>query len=71
MVLSKSGRCRIRTRVDGFEARQDIQATLIALNLPSCPPFLNKVEGLACSWHALYRVFQRDVLPVVERRPCP
>ena len=28
----RSGRCRIRTRVVGFEARQDIQATLIARN---------------------------------------
>ena len=26
------GRCRIRTRVVGFEARQDIQATPIARN---------------------------------------
>ena len=30
--LGAGGRCRIRTRVVGFEARQDIQATLIARN---------------------------------------
>ena len=31
-ALGAGGRCRIRTRVVGFEARQDIQATLIARN---------------------------------------
>ena len=32
MTQGAGGRCRIRTRVVGFEARQDIQATLIARN---------------------------------------
>ena len=35
----RGGQCRIRTRVDGFEARQDIQATLIALSGPKAYPF--------------------------------
>ena len=34
------GRCRIRTRVVGFEARQDIQATLIARIPPELAPLL-------------------------------
>ncbi len=33
-TVGAGGRCRIRTRVVGFEARQDIQATLIARNPP-------------------------------------
>ena len=69
-VLLISGRCRIRTRVDGFEARQDIQATLIALSLARHPPFLKKAEGLARLWGAHYRVFQWGAPPVAERQPC-
>lgn len=34
------GRCRIRTRVVGFEARQDIQATLIARISPEMATLL-------------------------------
>ena len=67
----QSGRCRIRTRVDGFEARQDIQATLIALILARCPPFLKKAEGLARLWRALSLASQQVAPPVVERQPCP
>ena len=70
-ALLNSGRCRIRTRVDGFEARQDIQATLIALILARCPPFLKKAEGLARLWRALYHASLQVAPPVVERQPCP
>ena len=64
------GRCRIRTRVDGFEARQDIQATPIALAPPRCPPLFNKAGALERPWRANYRVSQRDVLRVVGRQRC-
>ena len=39
-ALGAGGRCRIRTRVVGFEARQDIQATLIALIPPELATLL-------------------------------
>ena len=39
-VVGAGGRCRIRTRVVGFEARQDIQATLIALIPPELATLL-------------------------------
>ena len=69
-VVLRSGRCRIRTRVDGFEARQDIQATLIALICPRCPPFLKKAEGLEGLWRAHCLVFQWGVLHAVARQLC-
>lgn len=40
MTLGAGGRCRIRTRVVGFEARQDIQATLIARISPEMATLL-------------------------------
>ena len=40
MTQGAGGRCRIRTRVVGFEARQDIQATLIARIPPQLAPLL-------------------------------
>lgn len=39
-AVGAGGRCRIRTRVVGFEARQDIQATLIALIPPELATLL-------------------------------
>ena len=39
-VVGAGGRCRIRTRVVGFEARQDIQATLIARISPEMATLL-------------------------------
>ena len=40
LTRGAGGRCRIRTRVVGFEARQDIQATLIALISPEMATLL-------------------------------
>lgn len=69
-ALGAGGRCRIRTRVVGFEARQDIQATLIARIPPELAPFLNKAGGFHRTWAAHSLAFQQDARPVAVKQRC-